>query len=142
MLVNSCFRRSLILSCLLTNFTCSECQISQHQEYISLLGSDFLGMRGLICFNVKYVLLGRNCDFLGGYLVVTTHYLMVTTCYCSLSCDYCSLLVLPARYRLLLLVPTFTIRNKNLRWFSIESTKLSAIIYFEANLRMNYLTMI
>ena len=52
------------------------------------------------CFNVKCVLLGRNFDFLGGYLVVTARYLMVATGYCSLSGVYCSL---PSGcYRLLL----------------------------------------
>ena len=142
MLVNSRFRKSLILSCLLTNFTCSECQISQLQEYISLLGPNFLGMRGLICINVKYVLLDRNCDFLGSCLVVTTRYLMVITGYCSLPGDYCSLQVVTARYRSLLLVPTYAIRNKNLRGCSMESIKISAIIYFEASCRMNYLIMI
>ena len=30
------------------------------------------------------MLLGRNFDFLGGYLVVTTRYLVVTGGYCSL----------------------------------------------------------
>ena len=28
------------------------------------------------CFNAKCVLLGRNFDFLGGYLVVTARYLL------------------------------------------------------------------
>ena len=34
------------------------------------------------CFNVECVLLGRNFDFLGGYLLVTWWLLFVTTCYC------------------------------------------------------------
>ena len=47
------------------------------------------------CFDVECVLLGRNFDFLGGYLVVTARYLiMVTTGYtrgfCSLPSGYCS----------------------------------------------------
>ena len=33
------------------------------------------------CFNVECVLLDRDYDFLGGYLVSTAHYLMVTTGY-------------------------------------------------------------
>ena len=33
------------------------------------------------CFTVECVLLGRNFDFLGGYLVVTARYLMVTAGY-------------------------------------------------------------
>ena len=32
----------------------------------------------------KCMLLGRNFDFLGGYLVVTACYLVVTACYCLL----------------------------------------------------------
>ena len=58
------------------------------------------------------ILLGRNFDFLGGYLVVTAHYLVVTarylvvtggysslsSGYCSLLDGYCSLLVVTARY--------------------------------------------
>ena len=36
------------------------------------------------CFSVECLLLGRNFDFLGGYLVVTARCLMVTTSYCSL----------------------------------------------------------
>ena len=31
------------------------------------------------CFNVECMLLDRNYDFLGGYLVVTARYLSVTT---------------------------------------------------------------
>ena len=53
------------------------------------------------CLIVECVLLGRNFDFLGGYLVVATLYLVVTA-------GYCSLLVVTARYCLLLLVPTFS----------------------------------
>ena len=34
------------------------------------------------CFNVEYVLLGRNFDFLGGYFGVNARYLVVTACYC------------------------------------------------------------
>ena len=63
------------------------------------------------CFNLEYVLLGRNFDFLGGYLVVTGHYLVVTAYYCSLSGGYYSLLVVNARYRSLLLVPTFSMNG-------------------------------
>ena len=33
------------------------------------------------CFNFEFVLLGRNFDFLGGYLVVTARYLEVTARY-------------------------------------------------------------
>ena len=31
------------------------------------------------CFNVEFVFLGRNFDFLGSYLVATARYLSVTT---------------------------------------------------------------
>ena len=60
------------------------------------------------CFNVKYVLLSRNFDFFGGYLVVTARYLMVTTGYLVVTGGYCSLLVVNARYRSLVLVPNFS----------------------------------
>ena len=70
------------------------------------------------CFSVECMLLDRNFDFLGCYLVVTARYLMVTTGYCSLPCGYCSLscgywslLVVTARYRSLLLVPTFSMNE-------------------------------
>ena len=45
-------------------------------------------------FNVRCVLLGRNFDFLGGYLVVTAYCLVVTVGYCSLPGDYCSFPIL------------------------------------------------
>ena len=54
------------------------------------------------------MLIGRNFDFLGGYLVVTARYLVVTARYCSLLRGYCSLLVGTAHYRSLLLVPTLS----------------------------------
>ena len=54
------------------------------------------------CFNVECVLLGRNFDFLGGYLVVTARYLMVTARYLMVTGGYCSLL----------LVPTFSMNGK------------------------------
>ena len=64
------------------------------------------------CFNVECVLLCRNFDFLGGYLVVTARYLTVTTGYCSLPGGYCSLLRITARSHLLLLVPTFSMNGR------------------------------
>ena len=63
------------------------------------------------CFNVGCVLLGRNFDFLGSYLVVSARYLMIATGYCSLPIGYCSLLVVTARYRSLLLVPTLNMNG-------------------------------
>ena len=63
------------------------------------------------CFNVERVLLGRNFDFLGGYLGVTARYLVVTTGYYSLPGGYCSLVVVTARCRSLLLVPTFSMNG-------------------------------
>ena len=59
-------------------------------------------------FNVESVLLGRNFDFFGGYLVVTTRYLVVTARYQAVTGGCCSLLVVTARYRSLLLVPNFS----------------------------------
>ena len=43
------------------------------------------------CFNVECVLLGRNFDFRGDYLVVTARYLAVTACYLVVTVRYCSL---------------------------------------------------
>ena len=63
------------------------------------------------CFNVERVLLGRNFDVLGGYLVVNVRYLMVTTGYWSLPGGYWLLQVVTARYRSLLLVPTFSLNG-------------------------------
>ena len=50
------------------------------------------------CFNVEYVLLGRNFGFIGGYLVVTARYLMVTALYCSLAGGYGSLPLVTVRF--------------------------------------------
>ena len=66
-----------------------------------IFGTRFSWNEGIdTCFNVEFVLLGRNFDFLGGYLVVTARYLVVTAGYCSLrgcywwlllgACGYCS----------------------------------------------------
>ena len=64
------------------------------------------------CFNVECVLLSRNFSFLGGYLVDTARYLMITTGYCSSPGGYCSLPMVTARYRSLLLVPSFSMNGK------------------------------
>ena len=50
------------------------------------------------CFNVECVLLGRNFDFLGGYLVVTARYLVVTARYCLLLGAYWWLLLVTGGY--------------------------------------------
>ena len=62
-------------------------------------------------FNVEWVLLG-SIDFFGGYLVVTARCLVVTARYLVVTGGYCSLLVVTARYRPLLLVPTFSMNAK------------------------------
>ena len=50
-----------------------------------IFGNKFSWNEGIdTCFNVECVLFGRNCDFLGGYLVVTALYLVVTAGYCLL----------------------------------------------------------
>ena len=59
-------------------------------------------------FNVEWVLLGRNFGFLGSYVIVNARYLVVTAAYLMVTGCYCSLLVITARYRSLLLVPTFS----------------------------------
>ena len=77
-----------------------------------IFGTKFSWNEGInTCFNVGCVLLGRNFDFLGGYLAVTARYLVVTAGYFSLPNGYCLLLVPTARYRLLLLVPTFSMND-------------------------------
>ena len=45
------------------------------------------------CFNVEFVLLGRNFDFLGSYLVITARYLVITDGCCSLRGGYWWLLL-------------------------------------------------
>ena len=69
------------------------------------------------------MLLGRKFDFLGGYLVVTARYLVVTARYCSLPGGYCSLLVVTARYRCLLLVPTFRMNEMKLEAVEWQNRK-------------------
>ena len=46
-------------------------------------------MKGLILdFNVECVLVGRNFDFFGGYLVATARYLVVTARYLVVTVSY------------------------------------------------------
>ena len=81
-----------------------------------IFGTKFSWNEGIdTCFNVECVLRGRNFDSLGGYLVVTARYLVVSAGYCSLPGDYRSLLVFTARYRSLLLVPTFSINESTFK---------------------------
>ena len=69
--------------------------------------------------------LGRNFNLFGGYLVVTARYLVVTARYYSLpgarylvvTGGYCSLLAFTARYRSLLLVPTFSMNQRRLELY-------------------------
>ena len=104
MLVKRRFRRSLIISYLwLMNVNYSECQISQHWEYISFLGPSFPGMRGLIL-----VLMSNVC-----YFAAILVFLVVTARYCSLP-------VVTARYRLLLLIPTYSINGLVERFLSLK----------------------
>ena len=66
------------------------------------------------CFNIKCMLLGRNFDFLGGYLVVTARSLVVTGGYYSLPGGYWWLLIVTARYCLFPLL-VWTQINMSLR---------------------------
>ena len=50
------------------------------------------------CFNVECMLLGRNFDFLAGYLVLTARYLVVTVGYCLLPGGYWWLLLVTGGY--------------------------------------------
>ena len=70
-------------------------------EYISFLGQNFPGMRGLIL-----VLMPNVC-----YLVEILIFLVVTTGQLVVTSGYCSLLVVTARYRSLLLIPTFSMNG-------------------------------
>ena len=83
----------------LTNLTCSDCQISLHWEYISFLGPNFPGMRGLIL-----VLMSNVC-----YLVVISVFMVVTARYLVITALY---LVVTARYHSILLVLTFSMNVK------------------------------
>ena len=54
-----------------------------------LFGTKFSWNEGTdACFNVEYELLGRNFDYFGGYLVVTTRYLVVTVRYLVVTTRY------------------------------------------------------
>ena len=72
--------------------TYSDRRISYHWEYISFLGPNFPGMRGLIL-----VLMSNVCSLAVNliFLVVTARYLLANTRYCSLLGGYCSLLLIP-----------------------------------------------
>ena len=48
--------------------------------------------------NVEYVLLGRNFDCFGGYLVVTARYLVVSARYLVVTARYCLLQLVTARF--------------------------------------------
>ena len=77
-----------------------------------IFGNNFPGMRGLILVlvpNVCYLAV----IFFGGYLVVTARYLVVTARYFVVTGGYCLLLVVTACYRTLLLLPTFSMNEKN-----------------------------
>ena len=72
-----------------------------------IFGTKFAWNEGIdTCFNVECVLLGRNLDFLGGYLVVTASYLVVTAGYCSLPGGQWWLLLATGGYCSLPLVAT------------------------------------
>ena len=72
------------------------------------------------CFNVECVLLGCNFDFLGGYCSLPSGY-------CSLLGGYFSLLVATASYRLLLLIPIFSMNELNLFSRSCKIAKVKLL---------------
>ena len=103
-----------------------------------IFGTKFSWNEGIdTCFNVECVLLGRNFDFLGGYLVVTARYLVITTGNCSLAGGYCSLLVVTARYRSLLLVPTFSMHVQVYLNINKSMEGLSALILIYTYIFLN-----
>ena len=86
-----------------------------------IFGTKFSWNEGIdTCFNVECVLLGRNFDFLGGYclLLVVTWWLLVAT----------------ARYRSLLLVPTFSMNGKKLIIFHRTTVNKDTIKFKVLNL--------
>ena len=65
-------------------------------------------------FNVEYVLLGLNFDFLGGYFSLPSgNCSLPLFTWWLLLVGYCSLPLVTARYRSLLLVPTFRMNEYN-----------------------------
>ena len=88
------------------------------------------------CFNVECVLLGRNFDFLGGYLVVTARYLMVTTGqvaarYLVVTARCWWLLVVTAHYCSFPLLVCMGFYSKYMRWiFRVRPEKLILISFF------------
>ena len=72
------------------------------------------------------MLLGRNFDFLGGYLVVTARYLAVTAGYCLLTGGYWWLLLVTGGYCLwwLLLVLTFSMDTGKTVFYLIQYKNL------------------
>ena len=79
----------------LKNLTCFDCQISIALGVHFIFGTKFFWNEAIDnCFNDERVLLGRDFDFLGGYLVDTASYLGC----CSLLGGYWWLLLVTARY--------------------------------------------
>ena len=92
-------------------------------------------MRGLILvFNVDCVFLGCVFYVLGDYLVVTARYVVVTARYLLVTDGYCSLLVFTARYRSLLLVPTFSMNEETIE---INKFLLKELLMFYISLDMD-----
>ena len=58
------------------------------------------------------MLLGRNFDFHGGYLILTDSYLIVTSCYRSLLVGYCSLLLVVGGYCFWRLLVTISVNEQ------------------------------
>ena len=75
----------------LRNLTSSDCLI-----IFLLWHQNFLEWGNWYFF--KYLLLGCNVDFRGGYLAVTAHYLVVTAGYCLLPRGYWWLLLITGGY--------------------------------------------
>ena len=61
------------------------------------MGPNFSGIRGLILVLMSNLLLGRNCDCFGDYLVVTPRYLVITARCQVVTGGYCSLPIVTAR---------------------------------------------
>ena len=83
-----------------------------------IFGTKFSWNEGIdTCFNVENLLLSRNFDFFGGYLVVTARYLVVTARYLVVTGGYCSLLF----------GPTFSMNGKQ---YFFKVTKIGHTVIF------------
>ena len=95
-----------------------------------IFGTKYSWNKGIdTCFNVDCMLLGRNFDFLGGYLVVTARNLLITADYCLLPGGYWWLLLVTGGYCWLPLVLTFSMNaQKHVPFILTRSSRFKGAI--------------